>query len=379
MAEKDFYKILGVEKNASKEEIRTAYKRLAKKYHPDLNKNDPNAGEKFKELNEAASVLADEGKRARYDQYGSEAVNGQGFSGDFDFRDFANFGSFDFDDIFDTFFNQGGGRRRRFQHDGSDLRFDLEISLEEAADGTTKTILMPRQVVCSECDGKGASKDSDVVVCPTCDGRGMVRQTRRTPFGIFATTTTCGRCNGEGRVIEHPCRTCGGAGSRQEKSKIEVKIPEGVEEGTRLRISGQGDAGSHGGGAGDLYLVIHLKNHKTFERDGNDLWIEIPISITQATLGTTIEVPLLNDKTSIKIPAGTQPSTVFKLPGKGMPSLHERSSGDLNVKVTVEIPTSLTAKQKELFRQLEKDDDGNEKNSEKGKKGFFDKFAGVFL
>ncbi len=353
MADKDYYQTLGVDRNASRDEIKKAYKRLAKKYHPDLNKEDPNAEKKFKEVNEAAAILADDEKRKQYDQYGSEGVN---LGGGFDFRDFANFGNFDFDDIFDTFFSQGFGRQPRssFQTAGSDLRFDIEISLEEASEGVTKTIVLPREVPCKTCDGTGAEKSSDVVTCSQCGGQGIERRTRRTPFGVFATTATCSQCKGTGRVIAHRCGTCAGAGAVQDNSKIEIRIPAGVEQGTRLRIAGQGDAGEHGGPTGDLYIVVHLKAHKVFERNGNDLWITVPLSVSEAVLGCDMEIPLLKGKTKISIPAGTQPGTVFKLRGKGLPSLHSDSSGNLNVRVTVDIPTKLSKREKEIYKELDK-------------------------
>jgi len=362
--DKDYYKILGVNKNATKEEIKKAYKRLAKKCHPDINKGD-GAADKFKELNEAAAVLGDDEKRAQYDQFGTTAEQfsgGRGFDfGDFGFGDFA---SFDFGDIFDRFFSGGGGMfgSRRSPKNGSDLRYDSEISLEEAAFGTTKNIIIPRLVRCSKCHGSGAESESDIVKCPDCNGKGMSRRTQRTPFGIFSTTTTCRKCRGSGEFIKNECLGCDGTGVIKKNTKLEIKIPAGAEEGTNLRISGEGEAGEKGARVGDLYIVIHVKEHNIFERAGDDINVKVHVPFTIAALGGEIDVPTLKGKAKLKIPAGTQSNTVFRMKDKGIPHLHGHGTGSENVEVVVRVPEKLTKKQKELLKEFEK---------ENKKKGFF--------
>lgn len=360
MTKKDYYETLGVGRDASKEEIKKAYKNLAKKYHPDLNKEN-GSEEKFKEINEAAAVLGDDKKRQQYDQFGKADFSNMGGQG-FDFADFANFG-FDFGDIFDSFFGGsfGGGRRGPRRMRGDNLRFDIDITLEDAATGISKTVVIPRHETCPECDGKGGS---DVKKCPDCGGSGVVRQTSRTPFGIFATTSTCRKCNGSGEVVKTMCDHCGGEGRIKKNRKLEIDIPAGVEEGTRLRVSGEGEAGERGGPHGDLYVLIHIKPHEMFKRKGNDIFLEAPISFSEAALGTTIEVPTLEGKSKLKIPAGTQPGTVFRMKGKGIPDIHGYSTGNQNVMVTIKVPEKLTKKQKELLSEFDK-------SSKKKKKGLF--------
>ena len=357
---KDYYNILGVDKNATKEDIKKAYKKLAKKYHPDMNK-DPGASDKFKEISEAAAVLGDEEKRKQFDQFGSEGVGGMGgFSG----SDFSNFmGGFDFGDIFESFF--GGRRRSSRQRRGSDLRYDLEIELEDTAFGAVKHIVIPKLEKCKKCDGTGAESKSDIKTSTDCNGSGYVRVTRRTPFGIFQQTGPCGKCHGQGKIIKNFCNICEGEGRTEINRKIEIKIPKGVGEGTKLRVYGEGEAGVHGGGTGDLYVVIHIKPHNVFERHGNDVYTESPISFTQACLGAEIEVPTLDGKAKLKIPVGTQTDTLFKMKGKGIPDLEGYGTGNQNVKVVVKIPEKLTKKQKELLKEFDK--------GFKGKKGFFSK------
>lgn len=370
---KDYYKILGVEKNASKEDVRKAYKRLAKKYHPDLNK-ETSAAEKFKEINEAASVLADDSKRANYDQFGTTDFAGfQGGAGGFDFSEFmresGGFG-FDFDSIFDSFFGgsmfSGGGRRRRGVRRGSDLVYDIEIDLEEAAEGAEKHITIPKLVRCGECEGKGTKSKSGVEACDECGGSGMVRHTRRTPFGMFTTASSCRKCGGEGTMIKNPCDSCDGRGVVEETRKIKVDIPAGVDDGVRLRIGGEGEAGEKAGPSGDLYVRIHVKPHKTFKREDDDIYTETRISFATAALGGEVEVPTLAGKAKMKIPAGTQTNTVFKLRGKGIPNLNGYGTGDQKVRVIVDVPKKLTKKQKELLEEFEEE-------REKAEKGFFEK------
>jgi len=360
--EKDYYKILGVSKNASKEDIKSAYKKLAKQYHPDLNKG-AGAAEKFKEINEAAAVLGDDQKRTQYEQHGTTGEQFSGFEG-FDSSDFTSdiggFG-FDFDSIFENFFGGQGNRSRRKQR-GSDLRYDLEIELEDAAYGSNETINIPRLEECDKCHGTGAESTSDIITCPDCNGKGVATKTQRTPFGMFSTTTTCRKCRGEGKYVQNECSQCGGKGVVRKTRKLEVKIPAGSTNGTNLRIQGEGEAGGRGTEQGDLYIVIHVKPHKIFERRDDDIFVKVPISFAVAALGDTIEVPTLNGKANLKIPAGTQSNTIFRMKGQGIPDLHSHHVGDENVEVYISVPEKLTAKQKKLLEDFEK---------ESGKKGFF--------
>jgi len=367
--DKDYYKILGVEKNASKEEIKKAYKKLAKKHHPDLNKEDKEAEHKFKEVSEAASILGDDDKRKQYDQFGTtyDKFAGHGF-------DFSDFGfdsggsNFDLGDLFEGLFSGGfggfGGRRRSGPRRGSDLRYDMEITLEDAAFGASKEITVPRLEKCAKCDGTGAHSKSDIVECPECEGRGMYRKTQRTPFGMFSTTTTCGKCRGAGKYIKEECEECDGTGVVRKVRSIKINIPAGAEEGTNLRVTGQGEAGEKGSASGDLYVVLHEKEHDEFEREGNDIRIGVPISFSKAAIGGDIEVPTLKGKATLKIPSGTQPGTVFRMKGKGIPSLHGYGTGSELVEVTIRVPTKISKKQKQCLDDFDK---------ESKKKGFFKK------
>jgi len=351
---KDYYKILGVDKGASKEEIKKSYKKLAKKYHPDINKED-GAEKKFKEINEAVSVLADDNKRQQYDQFGTTDFgaggNGGGFGGA-GFSDFMrgfDFGSFDFDNIFDMFF--GGGRRRRSRASrGADLQYDLEIGLKEAAFGVEKEIPLNKLEKCKECNGTGGELES----CPECGGHGFVRKTARTPFGMFQTQAACPKCRGRGSIVKKQCPSCKGEGRIRVRKTIKVNIPPGVDDGTRLRVHGEGVAGENGGGSGDLYVMIHVRPNKIFKRDGDDLYVNVPISFSQAALGDEIEVPTIDGKARLKIPSGTQSHTLFRMKGKGMPNLEGYGNGDEMVRVEVVVPEKLGKKQKELIRELGK-------------------------
>ncbi|MFO8016714.1 MAG: molecular chaperone DnaJ [Candidatus Woesearchaeota archaeon] len=374
---KDYYEILGVSRDASKEDIKKAYKKLAKKYHPDINKDDPDAEKKFKEINEAAAVLGDDQKRQQYDQHGTADFSGfQGGGGGFDFSDFMRdtegFG-FDFESIFESFFGGGGmfggGRGRRGPRRGSDLVYDMEITLEEAAFGAEKEIKVPKMSRCEKCGGKGAANDSDIVTCDECGGRGAVRHTKRTPFGMFATTGPCRKCSGEGSIVKDPCPECGGSGLVEKSENIKVEIPAGVADGMRLRVAGGGEAGPKGGPSGDLFVGVHVKPHKTFRRKGDDIEMDLPISFAQACLGDEVEVPTLDSKATMKIPAGTQTNTVFKLRGKGIPNLRGYGKGDEKVKVIVEVPKKLSKRQKELLKEFEKERDS---------KGFFSRIKDSF-
>lgn len=366
MMAKDYYKMLGVEKTATKEEIKKAYKQLAKKYHPDLNKEEGST-EKFKEISEAAAVLADDEKRSQYDKYGTTADKfGQGFQG-FDFSDFRSDASgfgFDFDSIFESFFGGNFAGRGRNPRRGADLRYDLEITLHEAYAGKTETITIPRNEKCGNCNGLGAENKDDISKCPDCNGSGVQRVTQRTPFGMFATTTTCRKCHGSGSYIRKPCSECNGRGIVRKTRKIEVKIPRGAEEGTNLRVRGEGEAGEKGAETGDLYIVMHIKEDDVFERHGDDIYVKAAVPFTIAALGGEVEVPTLDGKVKLKIPSGTQSSTVFRMKGKGMPYLHGHGQGNENVEVIIEVPKKLTGKQKELLKEFEK---------ESGKKGILGK------
>ncbi|MBT3463910.1 molecular chaperone DnaJ [archaeon] len=377
----DYYETLGVARDASKEEIKKAYKKKAKLFHPDINK-DKDASAKFKEINEAASVLADEKKKAQYDRFGESGVNGQGFNYE-DFGGASNFGSgFDPGDIFDAFFGGqnpfGGGfsgqRRGRRSKKGSDLRFDMQLTLEEVAEGVEKTVTIPRLVRCEKCSGSGSKDNSSKNMCGTCNGSGSMTQTRRTAFGLFQTTSTCSTCKGEGHIIKNPCVSCKGEGRQNEKSKVKINIPSGVETGTRLRLSSEGDAGHTGGSAGDLYVIVHVKDHHVFEREGDDIYIEVPISYTQAALGDVIEVRTLTGTAKLKVPPGTQTNTIMQIKGKGIKHLNYHGRGAQNIRLIVQVPTKLSKKQKKLLEDFAKESgDDSEPN-----KSFFEKLKDKF-
>lgn len=349
--EKDYYKILGIDRNATKEDIKKAYKKLAKKYHPDLNKST-DATEKFKEINEAAAVLGDDSKRGQYNKYGTAGEQFSGFEG-FDFSDFVSKGSgfgFNFDDIFESLFS---GRRQRRRQRGADLRYDLEIELEDAFNGATKEIIVPRVEQCTNCNGTGAEKESDIVTCTDCNGGGVTTRTQRTPFGIFSTTATCRNCGGEGRYYKQSCHECRGSGVVRKTRRIEIKIPRGADTGNQLRVQGEGEAGKNTQ-PGDLYVVINVMQHKIFIRDGDDLYIKMPIPFYVAALGGEIEIPTLEGKAALKIPEGTQSNTIFRMRNKGMPILNEQGHGDQKVEIVIDVPKHLTKKQKELLEEFEK-------------------------
>ncbi len=367
MDKKDYYDILGISRDASQEDIKRAYRRLAHQYHPDKNPGDKRAEERFKEINEAYEVLKDPDKRATYDRFGS--VSG-GFEG---FRDFADFGfATDFQDIFGDIFGDffGTSRRRRGQR-GTDLRYNLEISFEEAAFGTEKEIEIPKTDRCIRCDGSGARRGTSPVICPTCGGRGQIRFQQ----GFFTVSRPCHTCRGEGRVIKDPCPECAGTGRVKTVKTVKVKIPPGVDTGTRLRIGGEGEYGIHGGAPGDLYVDISVRPHPVFKRNNNDIICEVPISFPQAALGAEIEVPTLDGKVRLKIPAGTQSGRVFRLKGKGIPHIHGYGRGDENVIINVETPTRLTRRQKELLEEFEHI---SEEHNHPMSKGFFEKVRGLF-
>ena len=374
MAKKDYYDVLGVERGADEKAIKRAYKKLAMQYHPDRTKGDKAKEEKFKEIQEAYEILGDKEKRAAYDQYGHAAfeqggMGGGGFGGGFSGADFGDI----FGDMFGDIFG-GSGRGRQRVVRGEDLRYDIQITLEEAVKGTTKDIQINTLAHCDSCDGSGAEKGSKVETCPSCHGSGRVRRQQ----GFFVTEAVCPTCHGSGKKIEKPCKSCHGEGRVHKKKNLSVKIPAGVDTGNQLRLSGEGAAGENGAPAGDLYVVIHVKEHHIFERDGNNLYCEVPISFSMAALGGEIEVPTLDGKVKLKIPAETQTGKLFRMRGKGVTSTRSGYSGDLICRVVIETPVNLNKEQKELLEKLEESLKGQKSHSPKsssfldGVKKFFD-------
>jgi molecular chaperone DnaJ len=346
--------VLGVGRTATDEEIKRAYRKLAVKFHPDKNPDDPHAEEKFKELGEAYDVLMDLDKRAAYDRFGHAAFaqGGAGFGGGFHdpfeiFRDVFGGGGFG-GGIFETFFGGGPGTRSDDRRRGSDLRYDMEIKLEEAAFGAEKTIEIEKLDLCDKCHGSGAEPGSRKTSCPTCAGRGQVISSR----GFFHVSQTCPRCHGAGEIIEKPCPKCGGEGRVEKLSRINLKIPSGIREGTRLRSPGNGEAGIGGGAAGDLYVVIHIKEHNIFHREADDLYCDVPIAFSVAALGGEIDVPTLEGKAHVKVPAGTQSGQMFKLRGKGITNVNGRSHGDLFARLIVEVPSRLNPEQRSKLEEF---------------------------
>lgn len=372
MSKRDYYEVLGVGKDATEAEIKKAYRKLARQYHPDVNKDDANAGEKFKEVTEAYEILSDAGKRANYDRYGHAASDPNFGAGGFGgFGDMGDLG-----DIFDMFFGGQRPGRKNGPQKGADLQYEMEISFNEAAFGLEREIEIPRTENCPTCGGSRAKPGTEPVTCSVCQGTGQVRTVQNTPFGQFSSARPCSQCQGTGKTIEHPCPDCRGQGRVRKMRKINVKIPAGVDTGSRLRIVNEGEAGQRGGPPGDLYIYLRVKPHKYFERDGTDIYYQTSISFTQAALGAEIEIPTLEEgkKAALKIPEGTQTGTYFRLRGKGIPHVREpQIRGDLHVKVTVVTPTKLTEKQKEILRQFaEAGGEKHVKEQHKGK-GFFDK------
>lgn len=372
MSKRDYYEVLGVSKTATQDELKKAYRKLARKYHPDLNKDNPEAAEKFKECNEAYSVLSDEQKRAQYDQFGPEAFENGGMGGGpgtGGFGGFGGFGGSGMEDIFDMFFGgqgRGGRSNNAGPQRGADLRYDMEITFEEAAFGVEKEISLKRAERCEHCHGEGAEPGSKVETCPECHGSGYVRFTQNTMFGQMVNERPCSRCHGEGKIISNPCKECGGSGTVKKTKKLKVKIPAGVDNGSRLRVGGEGEAGLKGGPSGDLYVYLYVKPHKFFERDGTTVLCEVPINIVQATLGAEIKVPTLDGQVTMKVPEGTQPGKVMRLKGKGIPSLRGGGRGDQLVRMKVVVPTKLTDKQKDAlqkFADISKDNINPEEKS----------------
>lgn len=370
MAKEDYYTTLGVSKRASKEELKSAYKKLAKEYHPDMNKGDKVKEEKFKKVNEAYTVLSDDKAKEHYDRFGSAQPGpGQSNQG----ADYGSDFSFDFGDIFSSFFGgnefyEGGRRSRR----GRDLQVVVEITLEEASSGVTKQVEIEKLAECEACGGIGAKSDNDIAKCSDCKGTGQIRRTQRTPFGIFATNAPCAKCEGTGQVIKHPCPKCDGAGRVQRKKKIDIKIPAGVDNGMSLRMMGEGEAGELNSTPGNLYVVVNVIEHEIFERQGSNIACDVPISFVQATLGDEIKVPTLDGEATLKIPPGTQSHTVFKMKAKGMSFIDRYGFGDQLVKVIVQTPERLTKRQEEILREFA--EAGGDKADAK-KKGFFKRFG----
>ena len=370
MSKRDYYEVLGVDKSSKKEDIKKAYRKLALKYHPDKNKGDKGAEEKFKEASEAYHVLSDDKRKASYDQFGHAAFQGggQGGFGNFDFSSsFSDIFEDVFGDLGDFGFASSGRSRRRSNNRGNDLRYDVSIDLNDAFNGTEKKINYTTYKKCRTCSGNGSKLGSKPSVCNYCGGQGRVRSSQ----GFFTIQQTCPECSGEGEKITNPCNSCSGMGKSQSNESVSVKIPKGVDDGTRIRLAGKGEAGNKGGTNGDLYLFVTVEPHNIFKRAEENLYYELPISIADAALGTTVEVPSIDGgKTKIKIPSGTQSGKQLRLRGKGMPVLKRNLFGDLYIRVVTEVPTSLTKKQKELLSEF-KDLEDNKSNPLI--KSFFDK------
>ncbi len=376
---RDYYEVLGVSKGASEDEIKKAYRKTAKKYHPDLHPDDKEAEEKFKECNEAYEVLSDPQKKARYDQFGFAGVDPNyggggagGYGGGYGFD-----GDIDLGDIFSSFFGGGsgfggfGGRNPNAPQKGRDITISVTLTIEEAAKGCKKSIEVPRIEDCSECGGTGAAKGTSPKTCSQCGGRGVINVQSRTAFGVMNTQKTCSTCGGTGKVIDTPCQKCAGKGKVRRKNKIDVNIPAGINDGQVVNMRGYGNSGINGGPSGDLKIVINIKPHSYFERDGFNVWFEKHVSIVEATLGAELQVPTLDGNVKYTMPAGTQPGEVFKLKGKGIQKLNSVGKGDEFVRIVVDIPKNITAEQKKALLEFDKH---YTPPKNQGKEGFFDKF-----
>ena len=378
MSKRDYYEVLGLSKGASADEIKKGYRSKAKELHPDRNTSDPSAESKFKEANEAYDVLKDPERKAAYDRFGHAAFEGgMGGGGGQRQGDFSSAFSDVFDDLFGDFMGggqRGGGRSRASR--GSDLRYNLEISLEDAYSGLQKSINVPTSVQCSPCNGSGAAGGSEPSTCPTCSGMGKVRASQ----GFFTVERTCPSCSGMGQVISNPCSSCGGQGRSNKDRSLTVNVPAGVETGTRIRLSNEGEAGLRGGPAGDLYIFIEVREHKIFQRDGNSLFCRIPVSMSGAALGGDIEVPTMDGgRSRVKIPAGSQSGRQMRLRGKGMPAIKSAQKGDMFIEIAVETPVNLTSKQRELLREFEalsEDNNPESKSFFSSVKSFWDTMKG---
>ena len=372
-SKKDYYEVLGVPRNASEDDIRRAYRRKAMDYHPDRNKR-PDAEEKFKEVNEAYQVLADDEKRGQYDRFGHAGVGAsaggaRGFDG---FDGFRGFG-----DIFDSFFGDVAGRRRRGPQRGRDIETKVGLPFEEAAFGVEREVEVNRIEGCSQCSGSGSEPGTTPNTCATCRGMGQVRQSQQTMFGNFSQVAPCPACKGRGSIITNPCDACRGLGTERRKRRIAVKIPAGVETGMQVRLTGEGDSSPDGGPSGNLYLTMNVEPHPFFKREGDDLLYDLPVSFPQAALGADLEVPSLNGVETVKIPAGTQPATVFRIRGKGIPHVNGGRKGDLLVSVKLEVPTSIDSQQRKLLEELARHGQPEDESAER-QKGLFDKIKDVF-
>jgi len=363
MESNDYYRILGVSRTASEEEIKKSYRRIAMQYHPDRNPGNKEAEEQFKVASEAYEVLRDPEKREIYDRYGIEGLKGTGFTGFRGFEDiFSSFG-----DIFEDFFGFGTSSRQRSRsRSGADLRYDLKISFNDAAFGKETEVEIPKSVVCEICNGTGAKTGTYPTQCPNCRGTGQVTRSQ----GFFSISTTCSQCHGEGKVIPHPCKDCRGSGKVRKNKKIELKIPPGVDTGSKLRIRGEGEQGERGGPPGDLFVFLYVEPHDFFSREGDDIVSQIPISFPQAALGTDIEVPTLNGKKNLTVPKGTETGEIFRIKGEGFPKLRGYGRGDLVVQVIVKTPKNLTKRQEDLLREFEEMGKKKEKEGEGWKKFF---------
>ncbi len=377
---RDYYEVLGVQKGCSDDELKKAYRKVAKKYHPDLNPGDAEAEAKFKEANEAYAILSDAEKRQRYDQFGHAGVvpnfgAGGAGAGGFDFSDFG--------DIFDTFFGGGGGfggfggfggstrtRNPNGPIRGNNINISINLSFLEAAKGCKKTININRMVRCEDCNGSGAAAGTQPEICPDCHGTGQVMTQQRTPFGMMQSARPCSKCGGTGKIIKDPCKKCNGQGRSRKAVKLEVSVPAGIDDGQTFVLRGQGDDGLNGGPAGDVNVTVSVRKDALFERDGYDVWCDVPITFCQAVLGAEVTVPTIDGKVSYNIPEGTQPNTVFRLRNKGISYINGRGRGDQYVRVNIEVPTNLSSKQKDALREF--DGQCSDKNYNK-RKGFFDK------
>jgi molecular chaperone DnaJ len=368
MAKRDYYEILGVNRNASEQDLKAAFRKLAKEHHPDRNPGDKVSEQRFKELNEAYEALKDPQKRAAYDRFGHAAFDGSGRHGHGGFGpDFASSMSDIFDDLFGEFMGgrRGGGRARSGRERGADLRYNMEITLPEAHAGKTAQIRVPTSVSCETCAGSGAKAGTRPTSCPTCGGNGKVRASQ----GFFTIERTCPACQGRGEIIDDPCPTCSGAGRTTRERTLSVNIPEGVEDGTRIRLAGEGEAGLRGGPAGDLYIFLSIKPHEFFQRDGADIFCRVPIAMTTAALGGQVDVPTLEGAmTRVRIPEGTESGKQFRIKGKGMPVLRSKVTGDMYIQVEVETPKSLTRRQRELLEEFERE---SRKETSPESHGFF--------
>ena len=377
---RDYYEVLGVQKGCSDDELKKAYRKVAKKYHPDLNPGDAEAEAKFKEANEAYAILSDAEKRQRYDRFGHAGVDpnfgaGGAGAGGFDFSDFG--------DIFDTFFGGGGGfggfggfggstrtRNPNGPIRGNNINISINLSFIEAAKGCKKTININRMVRCEDCNGSGAAAGTQPEICPDCHGTGQVMTQQRTPFGMMQSARPCSKCGGTGKIIKDPCKKCNGQGRSRKAVKLEVSVPAGIDDGQTFVLRGQGDDGLNGGPAGDVNVTVSVRKDALFERDGYDVWCDVPITFCQAVLGAEVTVPTIDGKVSYNIPEGTQPNTVFRLRNKGISYINGRGRGDQYVRVNIEVPTNLSSKQKDALREF--DGQCSDKNYNK-RKGFFDK------